>query len=194
MIFVMESRRRVCLWPLGMLVACASLDPGAITLTQAELQTLIERQFPRRQRLAEVFDVTLAAPVLRLVAERNRIATDFELSASERLSGTVLRGALAIEHALRYEPSDATLRLSQVKVERLRLDVAGTRVPDALSRLGASIAERLLDDAVIHRLSDAQREKLARAGVSPAAIAVTERGVELRFMPALRGLPPMPSG
>ena len=35
-----------CAW----LAACASLDPRHVTLSPAEVQTLVARQFPRQQR------------------------------------------------------------------------------------------------------------------------------------------------
>jgi hypothetical protein len=165
------------------LAGCAALDPNSVTLSEADLQRLLEREFPRQQRVMELLEVSLSKPSLRLVPERNRIATALDLSASERLSGRTLRGSLAIEHGLRYEPSDATLRLSNVKVDALRLDLAGTPLSGQAARLGGLVAERLLDDFVIYRVSDERRQRLARAGVSAADVAVTARGVELRFAP-----------
>ncbi len=169
---------------LGLLAACASLDPRHLTLSQAELQTLLERQFPRQQRVMELLDVSLSRPVVRLVPERNRIATALDLAATERLSGRALRGSLAIEHTLRYEPGDATVRLAQVKVDALRLELAGTALSGQAARLGGLLAERLLEDFVVYRLSDEKRQLLARAGVNNAGVEVTSRGVELRFDPA----------
>ena len=162
---------------------CANLDPRAITLSQSELQALLERQFPRQQRVMELLDVNLTKPSLRLVPERNRIATALDLAATERLSGRSLRGSLAIEHALRYEPSDATVRLAQVKVDAIQLELAGTPLSGQAARLGGLLAERLLDDFVIYRVSDEKRALLARSGVNNANVAVTARGVELRFAP-----------
>lgn len=39
----------------------------------------------------------------------------------------------------------------------------------------------LLDDFSIYRVSDERRQAMARLGVNNADVAVTERGVELRF-------------
>jgi hypothetical protein len=160
---------------------CASLDPRQITLSQAELQALLERQFPRQQRVMELLDVSLTKPSLRLVPERNRIATALDLSATERLSGRSLRGSLAIEHALRFEPSDATVRLANVKVDAVQLELAGTPLSGQAARLGGLLAERLLDDFVVYRVGDDKRAMLARSGVNNADVAVTPRGIELRF-------------
>lgn len=179
----MFCRRIVFCLAMSLLAACASLDPRHVTLSAAEVQTLLARQFPRQQRLMELLDVSLANPVVRLVPERNRMATTMDLQASERLSGRALRGSLALDHSLRFEPSDATVRLANVKVEDMKLELAGTPLSGQAARLGAMLAERALDDFVIYRVSDEKRQTMARAGVNNADVAVTPRGIELRFMP-----------
>lgn len=168
---------------LGLALAgCAGLGPRNLTLSQADLQTLIERQFPRERRVLEVVDLSLARPVVRLLPERNRIATELDLSAVERLSGRRLGGRLALDHGLRYEPADATVRLAQVRVSELKLDVGGTPLSAEAARLGGALAERLLDDFVIYRVADERREALRRAGLERADFVVTARGIELRFV------------
>lgn len=164
------------------LSACAGLGtPRELTLSQADLQTLIERQFPRERRVFEVVDVSLARPSIRLAPERNRIVTELDVSAHERLSGKTVRGNLAIDHALRYEPSDATVRLAQVRVNDMKLEVGGTTLSGQTARLGALLTERLLDDFVIYQVSDERREAMRRAGLNAASVAVTSRGIEVRF-------------
>ena len=177
----MFCRRIVVGLAVALLAACASLDPRHVTLSATEVQALVARQFPRQQRLMELLDVSLANPVVRLVPERNRMATTMDLQASERLSGRALRGSLALDHSLRFEPSDATVRLANVKVEVMKVELAGTPLSGQAARLGALLAERVLDDFVIYRVSDERRQSMARAGVNNADVAVTERGIELRF-------------
>jgi hypothetical protein len=160
---------------------CASIGPRDITLSQAELQGLLEKQFPRQQRLMELLDVSLSKPVIALVPERNRIATALDVQATERLSGRALRGSLAIDHGLRFEPSDGTVRLTNVKAGEMKLELGGTPLSGQAARLGAMVAERLLDDFPIYRLGDDKREAMARAGVNNADVAVTSRGIELRL-------------
>jgi hypothetical protein len=165
------------------LAGCASLAPRELLLSQAELQTLLERQFPRQQRVLDLLDVNLLRPRVRLAPERNRIVTALDLNATERLSQRRLSGSVAFEHGLRYEPSDATVRLADVRVEDLKLDVAGTALSGAMARIGTLLAERALDEFVLYRLGDERREALRRAGLESASFAVMARGVELRFAP-----------
>ena len=177
----MTSRRVALIATLALLSACASIDPRSVTLSAAEVQTLVARQFPRQQRLMELLDVNLTNPVVRLVPERNRMATTMDLQASERLSGRALRGSLALDHSLRFEPSDATVRLANVRVEDMKLELGGTPLTGQAARLGAMLAERALDNFVIYRVSEERQQVMARAGVNNADVAVTERGIELHF-------------
>ena len=165
----------------ALLLGCASLDPRHVTLSASEVQSLVERRFPRQQRVMELLDVNLTNPVVKLVPERNRLATTMDLQASERLSGRMLRGSLALDHGLRFEASDATVRLADVKIEAMRLELAGTPLSGQAARLAALLAERVLDDVVIYRVNDERRQTMARLGVNNADVAVTARGIEITF-------------
>jgi hypothetical protein len=178
------ARIRLALWllPLLGLAGCAGFGGlRDVTVSQEQLQARIDRQFPRQQRLLEIIDVIVARPALRLLPERNRVATDLDLSATERLSGRTARGSLALEYALRFEPSDASVRLAQVQVLDAKLELGGAPLSPSAARVGALLAERLLDDFVLYR-ADAERLKLIQLlGVTAAEIVVTSRGVEIRF-------------
>lgn len=177
-----RMRLVVLLLPLVGLAGCAGLGGlRNVTLSQEQLQAQIDRQFPRQQRLLELIDVNVARPALRLLPERNRIATDLDLIATERLSGRTARGSLVLEYALRFEPSDASVRLTQVRVQDAKLELGGAPLSPSAARVGAMLAERLLDDFMLYR-ADAERLKLIqRLGVTAADIVVTSRGVEIQF-------------
>jgi hypothetical protein len=175
------SAAATCVVAAG-LAGCALWGrPRNVQLSQERLQSIIERQFPRQQRLLEVIDIDVARPKLRLLPERNRIGTDLDLIAVERLTGRTVRGSLTLNYALRYEASDASLRMSQVRVEGLTLDLGSGSLPSEAARLGALLAERLLDDFVLYRADAEHLKQLQRAGVTAAAVVVTSGGIELRF-------------
>jgi hypothetical protein len=187
---VWRTPRRVAfLVVLGTLAAlslagCAAWAPRSFTLSQAELQALIDRQFPREQRVAEVFELRLSRPVVSLQPDRHRIGTELALSVLERLSGRTVQGTLAMDFGLRYEASDATLRLAHVKVQELSLDLGGSAPTAQRSRLASLLAERVLDDLVVYRLDERKRETMHQAGWTRIDVDVDERGVELRFAEA----------
>lgn len=174
----------------GALSGCAGLTgPRTVVLDEAELQKLIERAFPLDRRLLEALDVRVTTPRIRLLPERNRLATQLDIETRDRLFGGQWRGRLALDSALRYEAGDRSVRLQQVRVNDFSLDGGstpeGSRRTQA-DRIGALLAERVLEGLPIYRLTPERAAALADRGVTPAAVTVTSRGVEITFQPAAR--------
>jgi len=166
------------------LSGCASLlTPNTVTLTQAEIESLLERNFPVERGLLDIFDVTVNAPRIELLPERNRLAAVIDVRARNRLLGIGWQARMHFDAALRWETRDKTLRLAQVRVQDLALVDPGAASRNTVERLGAAMAERVLEDSPIYRLSAARAEKLRQRGVEPGAVTVTSRGVEITFTP-----------
>mgnify|MGYP006943118771 CR=1 FL=1 len=189
----MKTRRFVIrAWLAGMalasilgLVACAGLmGPPTVTLNERELDQLARRAFPVEKRLLEVFDATVAPPRLRLLPERNRLAAQLDIGLRDRLFGGQWTGQLDFDAALRWEHTDQTVRLAQVRVQDFRLITTGALPRTAGEKLGAALAERVLEDFTLYRLPAERAQELQRRGVTPSAVTVTSRGVEITFAPA----------
>ena len=180
-------RRRLIIAASGLTLAgCAVLDrDGTVTLSEREINRLIERRFPIERRLLEVFDVSVSAPRVSLLPDRNRLAALLDLQARERILGSQWGGRLDFDSQLRWEASDHSLRLHQVRVQDLALGAGAGGLGAARSvaeRLGAAVAERMLEDLSLYTLPPeraARVERLRRAGPAPVAVAVTARGVEI---------------
>ena len=167
------------------LAACASLlGPPTVTLTQAELERLVERNFPVDRALLEIFDVTVNAPRLTLLPDRNRLAAVVNVRVRNRLLLSYWQGQLSFDAVLRWEPRDQTLRLSQVRVQDLALDNPSAANRSTVERLGAALAERVLEDSSLYHLSAERAAKLQQQGLAPGTVTVTARGVEIAFAPA----------
>jgi len=164
------------------LTACAGLlGPRNYTLSEAEIARRIEQRFPYDKRLLDILDVRVDAPRVRLLPQRNRVATELDIQASERLFGRSLHGTLALDYALRYDERDQSVKLADVRVERL--DIEGLAQPLA-ARLAPLLAEPLLKDLPLHRFKPEDLQTAARLGLRPGTVTVTERGVEITLEPA----------
>jgi hypothetical protein len=158
-------------------------------LGETELSALVERAFPVQKRVMEVLDVQLTGPKLQLLPHANRLQVALSLQTQERLLGRVAKGHLAFDSALRYEPSDASIRLVRVKVQSLGFDngQAPVAVPSGSSsssaalvqRLGLALAERGLEDLAIYHVTAERQASLRQLGLQPSAVTVTARGVEI---------------
>jgi hypothetical protein len=180
----MAAARAAVLAPV--FAGCAALNPNRVTLSQADLNRLAAREFPRRRRVLEIFDVTLDAPRRQLVPERQRVAAALDLQARERLLAGTWQARLNFDAALRWQPSDQTLRLSEVRVQDLALADPQGASRSAAERVAAALVELALDDLAVYRLPAERWLELQRRGVQPGAVDVTPRGVEITFVPLAR--------
>ena len=190
------QRRRDWVAALGLvglagLAGCGSLvGPQVITLGQADLDRLLSRRFPMQRRVLDWLDLALSAPRLQLLPERNRMAVQLDLASSSRMAGWAGRARLDFDTALRYEARDATVRLTQVRVQQLLMDGGGGAPPPAapataaapggpLARLGQALAETTLDDLALYTVPVDRLAELRRLGLAPGAVTITARGVEI---------------
>jgi hypothetical protein len=168
------------------LAGCAALDPHRVTLSQADLQRLLAREFPLQRRVLELFDVTLETPQLQLVPERQRVAAVVNLRARERLLSASWQGQLSFDAALRWQAQDQTLRLSQVRVQDLALADPQAPVRSVAERIAAALVERALEDLAVYRLPAERWLELQRRGLQPGALEISRRGVAITFVPLQR--------
>jgi hypothetical protein len=170
-----------------LLAGCAGMGvPRSITLGEAELQAQLDKRFPMQRSLLDAFDLKLSDPRLRVDAAARRLATELTLQGSDRRSGRILQGRLAVDFALRYEPLDASIRLVQPRIDSLEFSPEpglSPRRAEMAQRLGVALAERLLDDLVLYRVPAERLEALRAAGYRPGTLQVTPAGVEITIEP-----------
>lgn len=165
---------------------CATVGlPRTVVITEAQLQQRLAAMAPTQRRLLAVLDVQLDPPQVRLLPERGRIGATMNLAVSERISLRQARGRIEADSALRFEPSDVSLRLAQVHVSAFELD--GGPWPGPLRHAAAVLAEQVLEDQPVWRASPAQAERLRRAGVQTVDVQVTGRGIEIALGAAAEG-------
>jgi hypothetical protein len=175
--------------PVLWLAGCAALQPGprTIEISEAKLVEIINTQFPFNSRYLELFDVSLASPRVRLIPAENRIGTELGYSLGSFLLGARdYQGRLNLSYGLRFEPSDNTVRLSQVRVDGFEVPGVPSAYASRANRLGALLAENLLKDFVIHRLKPEDLEIARGWGYQPGALSVVPGGLRLQLDPVRR--------
>jgi hypothetical protein len=104
-----------------------------------------------------------------------------------RASGPLLKrasnGSIDLDFALRYEPSDRTIRAWEIAITHV--DIEGLR-PDAAQLLDAyvraSASESLLE-LVVHQLQPKDLALADTMGLEPGDITVAEDGLAVGFVP-----------
>jgi hypothetical protein len=168
------------------LAACTTLTtPSRVEVSQERLQALIAARFPVARRVLDAIDITVDAPRVLLQPERNRIAVELALFADTgRAPSARLAGSLRVSEGLRFEPSDNTVRLVDVEVERFAIDGLPTMLQRQLDRFGKPLAKALLEDQVLYTLRPKDVATLAGRGVRPGDLRVTRSGIEITLAPA----------
>ncbi len=168
-----------------LLTGCATLSPGlrTYTVSQNQLLELIAKKFPFNSRVGELLDVEVLAPRIKLLPEANRIATELDVAVSERLMRNSFQGALAMDYGLRFEPSDNSIRMTGVKVNRLQFSGVPERFQSVVNALAPFFAERLLNDLSLHQISASDLAVVQGWGYAPDAFKITPEGLSISLAP-----------
>jgi hypothetical protein len=170
----------VVLAATGVLAGCAGLGvPSRLRFSETDLTLMLARQFPLQRTVLEVIDVQLSNPQLALLPASNRVSTSFDLTAEDRLFGGRASAHLRLDYGLRYEPSDHTLRLQDVRVRDLDLAHDAHPLRGQAQRLGALAAERLLENLSIYRMKPEDAERYDQLGIEPQGITVMPHGIDI---------------
>ena len=185
------ARRRALLWLVAagcalLLAACASVTggPRVVTVSEAQLAQRITEQFPLRRRYLELFDLTLSSPRVRLIPAENRLGTRVDYAMGDFWGGSRrFDGALTLSYGLRFEPTDNSVRMTDVKVEAFDVPRLSGPMASQVQRLGALVAEHLLNDFSLHRFKPEELQTAQQRGYRPGSLRVVEGGLQLELLP-----------
>jgi hypothetical protein len=123
------------------------------TLSREQLQQLIARRFPLTRGSGDLFSVTLSDPQSSLEAAANRIAIATKVVMASALLPQPVNGQITLSSALRYDPPTRALQLEQPTVEHIAFDGITGQDAERLQRIGAVVAQELLQGWVLHTFS-----------------------------------------
>lgn len=159
----------------------AAAAPG-YRVTAAQLQQALAARFPLRYALPGLFDLTLEDPQLRLLPDENRLGTRMLV----RAAGPALRrphgGDFDLDFALRYEPSDRSLRAQRLRVQSLHIEGLPPRSAALLQRSATDLAEQQMLEIVLHRMQPRDLALADTMGLQPGDITVTADGLQIGFV------------
>ncbi len=183
--------RHVLLWLVAaagavLVAACAAVTggPRVVTVSEAQLAQRIAEQFPLRRRYLELFDLTLSSPRVRLIPAENRLGTRVDYALGDFWGGSRrFDGALTLSYGLRFEPMDNSVRMTDVKVEAFDVPRLSGPMASQAQRLGALVAEHLLNDFSLHRFKPEDLQTTQQRGYRPGSLRVVDGGLQLELLP-----------
>lgn len=178
---------------LALLSACALQPPAPkkIAVSEARLAELISSQFPFNSQLLEVLDVGVSAPRITLDPAANRINTSMNIDvAPDGILGLLTKrsykGGLDLSYGLRFEPSDGSVRMADVRVLRFGIDEVPRLMQRPIQRLGGTLAQELLNDYVLYKLSPEDLKASQGWGYKAGAFKIEPGGLSITLDPVER--------
>ncbi|MFL6695874.1 MAG: hypothetical protein ACJ8GJ_01825 [Vitreoscilla sp.] len=174
-------------WCVGVLAAlsgCAGLvGTHDVDISESQLTVLMARQFPMERKVMEVIDLNITNPVLTLIPQDNRVGTELDVTAIDRVFGSTALGHVKLDYGLRFQPSDHTIRMTQVRVRELSLSSGSNNLHGAAQRIGGLVAENALENLVLYRMKPAQADEMDRLNLVASPITVTPQGLHMTVSP-----------
>ena len=169
---------------LALLTGCASLiGTHDIDISESQLNLLLARQFPMERKVLEVVDLNITNPQIALLPLGNRMGTELDVTALDRLFGSTAMGHVKLDYGLRFQPSDHTIRMTQVRVRELSLSSGSNNLHGAAQRIGGLVAENALENLVLYRMKPAQADEMDRLDLVASPITVTAQGLHMSVAP-----------
>ena len=174
----------LCAGVLALLSGCANLmGTHDVNISESQLTLLLARQFPMERKVLEVIDLNITNPQIELIPQANRVGTELDVTALDRLFGSTAMGHVKLDYGLRFQPSDHTIRMTQVRVRELTLSSGSNNLRGASQRIGGLVAESALEDLVLYRMKPAQADEMDRLDLVASPITVTAQGLHMSVAP-----------
>lgn len=157
-----------------------NLWTGEYTVTQAEAQTQVEKRFPLRFTYAQLFDVQVSRPVLRLDAASGRAAIAVDLAVRSPLLAQPLAGALTISSRLRFDAETRSVRLVAPDADRIAFQGLSPADAQQLQAIGQAVAQQALQDYPLHTFRPEELTYGNRV-FQPGEITVAADGIRIRL-------------
>jgi hypothetical protein len=164
----------------GLLASCATvIGPRRVELSQSRLQAGLERRFPLRNRMLELFDVQLTRPRLAIMPDTDRVGLTLDVSVSPPFLRQSWNGTLAMSGHLVLDNARNAVVLSATHVDSFDVEgMDGNRARD-LGHAADLLVNQLMRDMPVYSFHP---EDLRYAGVqfiptrletAPGALFVT---------------------
>lgn len=169
-----------------LLGACASpavqvLTRRSVSLSPEQLQQAFDQRFPFEVQPNAWVQVRLSSPRVRLLGQAGRLAAQVQLELRERLLSTRHPAQLELDFGLRYEASDRSIRMQDVRVRQAALLDLPPSVRELVSRQSALWLQPKLEGQSLYQIKQADLSFVAALGLEPKGFRWTDNALMLDF-------------
>lgn len=153
-----------------------------IRISAATLHDALSARFPMRFGFAGLLQLQISAPRLLLLPARNKLGATLLAQASTYALAQAGAGEVDAVFALRYEPSDRTVRAHRPEILAVRWPDLPPETVQALQDMLPSVASQL-GEIVLHQFTRADLALADTMGFEPQQLQVADDGLVVVFGP-----------
>ncbi len=182
-------RRRICAGLLGLslglvVAGCASwMGPRTIDVPREDILLKLQQKFPIQRQVLGYLNITASQPQLAMLPESQRLSAQVALLIDDTMFAKQHAGYVRGSFGMRFEASDQTVRLDQVRLDELAMPTLPSYFQDALQRLGTQVAREALQGFVVKRLRPEDLQRADRLGYEVQGLRVTATGLAIDLVP-----------
>jgi hypothetical protein len=172
-------------WPFAGLLAEEDAPRPRHRISAGQLYEALSARFPLRFGLAGLLQLQVNAQRLLLLPARNQLGATLLTQVSGPQVPRAQAGELDLVFALRYEPTDQSVRAHSPHVLDIRWPGLPPDTLQAVQALLPGLAGRI-GEVVLHRFSPRELIVADTMGFEPETITVAEDGLVIVFGPKSR--------
>ncbi|MGJ8697020.1 MAG: DUF1439 domain-containing protein [Verrucomicrobiaceae bacterium] len=129
-----------------------SKDGILLTFTEAELEAKLGEEFPRTELIQGILPLTIDTPDVELVPNSDRVRVS--LGANVNAFIAQYDATATISCAIRYEPSDQSLRFNKAIIEKFDTEKLPEKYREEVSLAATLLIQKYLNDQPVYHLKD----------------------------------------
>ncbi len=108
---------------------------------------------------------------------------DFDLKGKEVFSANTYTGNTTLSFGLRYEPGDHTVRLTEVRVDRIAIQELTENFQALVLKVANQVADNAMSGLPIYQFKPDQLHRAESMGYAIKDIQIHEKLIALRLVP-----------
>ncbi|QCP50704.1 DUF1439 domain-containing protein [Trinickia violacea] len=165
--------------------ACATATfpfiPDHYTFSRDQVQEAVQRKFPFQRTVSQVFNVTLANPVVGLLPDTNRVSVRLDAHFASPFLQQPVDATFTLSSQLAYDGPSRSVVLKEPTVDNVSVDGQGHAYAQQISAAAGLLATQLLTNYPIYTFKP---EQLQFAGVNyePGTITILTNGIRVQIL------------
>lgn len=177
-----KKMRNLWMGLLLVLTACATLGDRTVSVSEADIQNMLNKKLDVPIQLLKIFDVSLSNSVVKFDKDTGRMHTTLDTSLQSKLFDESLVGKLGISGKLRFDAATQSIVLDEPQIEQFNIAGADSKQNEMMNALAKVIAGPLLNGLTLYKVKE-EDLKFGGTSYTPKNMQVTGNGLQITLSP-----------